>query len=155
MVDRATALEQQAAGSFDDVERNLGRAAVEPRPSALTPAQLEALGIQPMPLTDEAAQTDADRVDRLLVQHCIGEGRDGLLADTHESCRGADDRAEVKALVDRVNRARKQLWQWMREQRANASVDDLSRAWRKAHVDGVVCGGWIQGDDGEWHEKPC
>jgi uncharacterized protein YdbL (DUF1318 family) len=155
MVDRATALEQQAAGSFDDIERKLGRAALEPRPAALTPVQLEALGIQPMALTDEASETDADRVDRLLVQHCVGEGRDGLLADTHDACRGAEDRVEAKALIVRVNHARMQLWQWMHEQRSSTSVDELARAWQKSHAGGVACGAWIQGDDGQWHDKAC
>jgi hypothetical protein len=78
MVDRATALEQQAAGSFDDLEQRLDRAGIEPRPVPLTPGQLEALGIRPAPLVDESDLTDADRLDGLLAQHCIGEGRDGL-----------------------------------------------------------------------------
>ncbi len=53
MVDRATALEQQAAGSFDELEQQLARAAIAPRPVPLTPEQLEALGIAPPPLVDE------------------------------------------------------------------------------------------------------
>src|SRR5215472_19347577 len=110
MVDRATALEQQASGSFDDLERQLDRAAIEPRPVPLTPEQLEALGIRPAPLVDESDLTDADRLDGLLAQHCIGEGKDGLVADTRDACKGAADPGEVQTLIERVNRARRQLW---------------------------------------------
>jgi hypothetical protein len=155
MVDRATALEQQASGSYDEVELKLDRAAIEPRPVALTPAQLEALGIRPMPMTEETALTDADRVDHLLVQHCVGEGKDGLLVETHEACRGAADRVEATTLIERVNRARMDLWRWMHERRKEASVEDMSRAWRQAHAGGIVCAGWVQGEDGQWHDKAC
>jgi len=155
MVDRATALEQQASGSFDDVEQRLERAAVEPRPVPLTPEQLEALGLGSAPHADGAEATDADRVDALLVQHCIGEGVEGLLVDTRDQCRGAADTEEVLRTVEHVNRARRQLWRWMHEQRATVSVDALRRGWRAAHVRAVVCEGWIQGDDGAWQGKGC
>src|ERR1700712_4383771 len=88
MVDRATALEQQAGGSFEDVERDLALRAVSPRPVPLTPGQLEALGILPAPLVDHTDETEADRVDALLRQRCIGEGNDGLLVDTYDDCIG-------------------------------------------------------------------
>jgi hypothetical protein len=155
MVDRATALEQQASGSFDDVEQRLNRSAVEPRPVPLTPEQLEALGLASAPRAEGADATDADRVDDLLVQHCVGEGTDGLLADTRDQCRGAADAEELLRTVERVNRARRQLWRWMHEQRTSASVDDLRRGWRDAHLRDVVCGGWVQGDDGKWQGKTC
>ena len=109
MVDRATALEQQAAGSFDDLDRSLTRSGIVPRPVPLTPAQLEALGIKPTALVDETDLTDADRIDALLRLHCVGEGRDGLLADTHGACRGFADRGTSVVLIERVNRARAQL----------------------------------------------
>ena len=99
MVDRATALEQQASGSFEDLERKLDRAGIEPRPVPLTPEQLEALGIRPAPLVDESELTDADRLDGLLAQHCVGEGKDGLIVDTRDACKGADDAEEVQTLV--------------------------------------------------------
>ncbi|HXR11872.1 MAG TPA: DUF1318 domain-containing protein [Gaiellaceae bacterium] len=155
MVDRGTALEHQASGSFDDVEHRLDREAVEPRPVPLTPEQLEELGAQPTAPIDDARLTDSDRVDAWLVQHCIGEGADGLLVDTRDACRGAADPDQVGGAVERVNRARRQLWLWMHAQRADVSVDDLRRGWRKVHAAGVVCGGWIQGDDGKWQGKTC
>ena len=155
VVDRATALEQEAAGSFDDVERKLDRAGIEPRPVPLTPEQLESLGVRPAPLVAGADVTDADRVDGLLVQHCIGEGLDGLLVDTRDACRGAADADEIQTVVERVNRARRQLWRWMHEQRSDVGVDDLRKGWQKAHVRNVVCDGWVQGDDGKWLGKTC
>jgi uncharacterized protein YdbL (DUF1318 family) len=155
MVDRATALEQQAAGSFDDLERSLDRAGIEPRPVPLTPEQLEALGIRPTPLGDSTELTDADRLDGLLVQHCVGEGKDGLMVDTRDACHGGADAEEVQTLVERVNRARRQLWRWMHEQRPGTPAEDLQRAWREKHVRGIVCGGWIEASDGKWQEKSC
>ena len=155
MVDRATALEQQASGSFDDLERNLDRAAIEPRPVPLTPDQLEALGIRPAPLVDQSDLTDADRLDGFLAQHCVGEGKDGLIVDTRDACKGGADAEEVQTLLERVNRARRQLWRWMHEQRANVSEGELQRAWRENHVRNLVCGGWLEGSDGKWQGKSC
>jgi hypothetical protein len=155
MVDRATALEQQAAGSFDELEQRLDRAAIEPRPVPLSPEQLEALGIRPPPLVDESDLTDADRLDGLLTQHCVGEAKDGLVADTRDACKGGVDAEQLQHLVERVNRARRQLWRWMHEERADVAETELRRAWREKHLRDVVCGGWIEGSDGQWHGKAC
>jgi hypothetical protein len=155
MVDRATALEQQASGSFDDIELELDRAAIEPRPVPLTPEQLQALGIRPAPLVDESELTDADRLDGLLALHCVGEGRDGLVVDTRDACKGAADADEIQTLLERVNRARRQLWRWMHVQRADVLEEQLKRAWREKHVQNVVCGGWIEASDGKWQGKSC
>ena len=155
MVDRATALEQQASGSFDDLERQLDRAAIEPRPVPLTPEQLEALGIRPASLVDESDLTDADRVDGLLAQHCVGEGKDGLVLDTRDACKGGVDAEQMQLVVDRVNRARRQLWRWMHDQRPDVPEAELEGEWREKHLQNVVCGGWIQGSDGKWQAKAC
>jgi hypothetical protein len=155
VVDRATALEQQAAGSFAEIEHRLTRTAVVPQPVPLTPDQLEAMGFKAEPLVDKTEMTVADRVDGLLRQHCMGEARDGTVADTFEACIGAADRGLVQAMVEQVNAARRQLWRWMRERRPDVPADELRRAWRVAHAKGVVCGGWIQADDGKWEEKKC
>jgi hypothetical protein len=155
MVDRATALEQQAAGSFDDLELKLDRAGIEPRAVPLTPEQLEALGIRPASLVDESDLTDADRLEGLLAQHCVGEGKDGLIVDTRDACKGAPDAEEIQTLLERVNRARRQLWRWMHGQRADVSEAELQRGWRENHLRNVVCGGWIEGSDGKWQAKSC
>lgn len=155
MVDRATALEQQASGSFDDIELKLDRAAIEPRPVPLTPDQLETLGIRPAPLVDESELTDADRLDGLLAQHCLGEGKDGLIVGTRDACRGGADPQEAQVLTERVNGARRQLWRWMHDQRPDVPEADLKRAWHDNHVHGVVCGAWIEGSDSKWQAKTC
>jgi hypothetical protein len=158
LVDRATALEQQAAGSYADLERKLARAAMAPRPAPLTPEQLETLGIAPPSLVDDTERSDADRLDALIAQHCVGETKEGTLADTHESCKGAADRAQSIALIERTNAARQQLWRWMKDrtpEQKSHSLDEVRRAWQKTHARGVVCGGWIQRDDGGWQEKTC
>jgi hypothetical protein len=155
MVDRATALEQQASGSFDELETRLDRAAIEPRPVKLTPEQLETLGIHPPPLVDESDLTDADRLDGLLEQHCVGEGKDGLVVDTRSACKGAADAEEVQTLIDRTNRARRQLWKWMHDRRTDVPETELQRAWRENHLKNVTCGGWIEGADGKWQGKTC
>ncbi len=153
MVDRATALEEQAAGSYGDLEQRLYRAGMSPAPVPLTPNQLEALGVKPQPLVENLDLTPADRVDELLRRHCIGEGNDGLLTATKECRRGI--KGEDEALIDRVNKTRQSLWKWMRDRAPGSSEDDLKRAWRKKHLEAVICGGWVQADDGAWSDKKC
>jgi hypothetical protein len=155
MVDRATALEEQAAGSFKDVEQRLARAAMNPTPVPLTPNQLEELGLQPAPLVENMGKTQADRIDELLRRHCVGEGRDGLLVDTRRRCQAGRLTADDVALVERVNRSRLQLWQWMRTVRPGVAEEQLRRSWQQVHAQGVVCGGWVEADDGTWGEKKC
>ncbi|MET0400827.1 MAG: DUF1318 domain-containing protein [Cystobacter sp.] len=155
MVDRATALEEQAAGSFKDVEQRLARAGMNPTPVPLTPNQLEELGIHPTPLVENIGRTQADRVDELLRRHCVGEGKDGLLVNTRKSCRSGRMSSDDAALVDRVNQARFQLWRWMRTVRPEASEESLRRSWQQVHAEGVVCGGWVEASDGTWGEKKC
>ncbi|MFL5346532.1 MAG: DUF1318 domain-containing protein [Hyalangium sp.] len=155
MVDRATALEEQASGSFKDVEQRLARAGMSPTPVPLTPNQLEELGMQPTPLVENMGKTQADRVDELLRHHCVGEGRDGLLVDTRRSCQAGRLSANDVALVERVNRARVLLWQWMRTVRPTVPEESLRRSWQQLHAEGVVCGGWVESNDGTWGEKKC
>jgi hypothetical protein len=155
MVDRATALEEQAAGSYDELQQRLYRAGMTPAPVPLTPDQLEALGVKPAPLVDTLSQSPADHVDELLRRHCAGEGLEGLLVETrpkecHRGLSPADD-----ALIARVNEARQRLWRWMSEQKAAAAEVEVRRAWRKKHLEGVVCGGWVQSENGAWDAKKC
>lgn len=155
MVDRATALEEQASGSFKDVEQRLARAGMSPTPLPLTPNQLEELGLQPTPQTDALGKTQADRVDELLRRHCVGEGKDGLLVDTRRECQSRRLSADDLALVERVNRARLQLWQWMKTVRPGVPEESLRRSWQQVHAAGVVCGAWVEAHDGTWGEKKC
>ncbi|RKG89319.1 DUF1318 domain-containing protein [Corallococcus terminator] len=155
MVDRATALEEQAAGSFKDVEQRLARAGMSPTPVPLTPNQLEDLGIQPTPLIENLGRTPADRVDDLLRRHCVGEGREGLLVDTRRKCQAGRLSSDDVALMERVNRGRMQLWQWMHSVRPGVPEATLRKNWQQAHAEGVVCGGWVEAGDGTWGEKKC
>ncbi len=155
LVDRATALEQQASGSFDELETELQRNASKPRPIPLTPEQIEAVGIRQQPFVDQSELTDAGRVDLLLKQHCLGEAKDGTLVDTPTACRGAADRDLIATLVQRVNLARLQLWQWLHERQPKRSVEELRHAWHDAHLHGVVCDGWVQHVDDKWGGKGC
>ncbi len=154
-VDRATALEQQAGASFPEVEKKLAREAVTPRPVPLTPNQLESIGVSESAVVDEHEVTEAERVDDLLEHHCVGEGNDGLLAETTSTCRGGGDHDDLVKLVDRVNRARTQLWRWMHDQKPDGPMDELRRQWRTKHAAGVTCGALMQDDAGKWREKTC
>lgn len=155
MVDRATALEEQASGSFQDVEQRLARAGMNPTPVPLTPNQLEDLGSAPTPLVENLSKTQADRVDELLRRHCVGEGRDGLLVDTRRQCQAGRLSADDVALMARVNRSRLHLWKWMRTVRPGVSEEALRKSWQQVHAEGVVCGGWVEAADGTWGEKKC
>jgi Protein of unknown function (DUF1318) len=155
LVDRATALEQQAAGSYERLEAELTSAAMQPRPAPLSPDQLEAAGHRPAPLVEEAEPTDAERIDGLLKQRCIGEALDGSLVDTHDRCPQTEDLPALLALVDRQNRERSQLWRAIAADRPQASSDDVRRAWRVVHLKHVVCGGQVQNDAGKWEAKKC
>ena len=106
-------------------------------------------------MVDDTERTDADRVDALLTQHCIGEAKDGVLVETHDACKGAADRGQANELIERTNTARQQLWRWMKERKHERSLDEVRRAWHGEHARGVVCGGWLQRDDGKWEEKKC
>ncbi len=108
-----------------------------------------------MPIVDHTEQSEADRVDGLLRQHCLGEGKHGLLVDTHDDCIGASDRVVAIMFVDRTNRARLQLWRWLAAQRPELSADAVREKWREAHTRGVVCRGWLQADDDTWAAKKC
>jgi hypothetical protein len=155
LVDRATALEQQAAGSFTDIEKRLMRTGLSARPVPLTPDQLQALGIRQPPLVDSTDLTDADQVDMLLKQHCIGEARDGTLIDTNEACKGGADRGLALKLIERQNQARQQLWRFLQNRQPATPAPALRRTWREAHVRALVCGGWMQREDGGWEAKSC
>jgi hypothetical protein len=155
LVDRATALEQQGSGSFEELESRLLRIAATPRPTPLSPDQLQALGIRSAPLVDNSDTTDADRVDLLLKQRCLGEAKDGTLVETAKACQGAADHELIATLSARVNLARVHLWRWMHDRRPTVSQEELRRAWREAHLRGVTCDGWIERTDGTWEAKKC
>jgi hypothetical protein len=155
LVDRATALEEQAAGSYATLEAELTSAGMAPRPTPYSRAQLEAAGLKAPPISEEAELADADRIDALLKQRCIGEALDGTLVDTHDVCGVSEDLAASINLLDRANRDRAQIWHWLESERPKASPDDVRRVWRETHLKGVVCGGWVERAGGRWEAKAC
>jgi hypothetical protein len=151
LVDRKTALEEQAAGSFRGLEDDLEQAGISPRPTPLTGSQA---GTQVATVEEEAA-SDEERLDALLVRSCVGEATDGTLAVTTVRCTGTVDVARVTAMVERANRNRWQVWRYLQGRRPKASLDEVRRAWQKVHAEGVVCGGQVQRADGGWEAKKC
>jgi hypothetical protein len=155
VTDRVTALEEQAGGSFDELELKLTRAGIAPRPLPLTPEELDALGLKPPDTLEDPDSTRMDRLDRLLRQRCVGEGKDGLLVETAKDCRGAVDHDALAQLVESTNRARGQLWEWLKKERPKATLDEVRQSWVTTHRQGVVCGGWVQKADGTWEPRSC
>ncbi len=159
IVDKKTALEQQSSGSFRGLEEELAQAGLQPRPTPLTGAQLVEAGVTPPTAVgdpdDAAGLPDALRADTLLIQRCVGEGQDGLLALTLERCTGTIDVPQVTRLIERVNRNRRQLWQWLANREPKRPVDEVAKKWRAVHLAGAVCGAEIQKDDGSWEVKRC
>ena len=159
IVDRHTSLEQQAAGSFRGLEEELEQAALQPAPEPLTGAQLTAAGVGRTPGAEEADSDeglpDSLRADALLVQRCVGEANDGTLELTIDNCTGTIDVSSVNRLVERVNRNRRQLWQWMIEKSPGKTEAQAATAWREVHMTGLVCGGQRQNAAGAWEVKRC
>lgn len=155
VTDRVTALEEQAGGSFDELELKLTRAGIAPRPLPLTSEELDALGLKAPDTLDDPDSTRMDRLDRLLRQRCVGEGRDGLLVETPKDCKGAVDHDALSRIVESTNRARGQLWEWLRREHPKATLDEVRQSWTTSHRSGVVCGGWVQKPDGTWEPRSC
>ncbi|MCO4763197.1 MAG: DUF1318 domain-containing protein [Myxococcales bacterium] len=160
IVDRTTALEQQASGRFVALERELTQAGISPRPQPYTRGQLDAAGWTTPRQQDaiarlaEAALRDRGRTDALLVRRCIGEAKDGRLIQTRAACQGAVDEAAVSRLIERANRDRRQIWLYLRK-RTRKPDAAVRRAWLKVHRAEVPCGGWIESAAGAWSAKKC
>jgi hypothetical protein len=153
LLDRATALELEAAGRFPRLEQELDRAALTARPTPVARERLEEAG-QPRPIVEEQDVSDAERIDGLLVAACVGEALDGTLVETRDHC-AVKDVPHLGLLLERANRDRAQVWEWLRRQRPGHHAVDVRRAWREVHLRGVPCGAWIQIDGGGWEAKKC
>src|SRR5205807_1145449 len=128
----------QAGGSFAPLERSLTSAGMTPRPTPLSREQLDAANVKKVSAVEEADQSDAERVDALLKERCLGESLDGTLADTHTqpTCKGADDLAELVALIDRANRGRQQVWGYLGALKPSLPAGEVRQAWREQHLHG-------------------
>lgn len=162
LVDRKTALEEMAAGEYPDLERPLAQSGLSPRPLPMTRGQIEAAGAGPtsssfdlVVQTYQSLRNDQPLVDALLVRRCVGEGLDGLLVQTRETCVGEVDPSVLGPLVQRVNRDRRQLWAYMLSRAQGATEEQVRDSWREKHFPLIVCGGQVQQADGTWGVKPC
>jgi hypothetical protein len=153
VVDRATALEREAAGQYPRLDLDLEHAGTAAKPAALTREQLEDAG-QPRPVIEEIAPSDAERIDALLKDNCVGEALDATLVATPDRC-SVKQVPHLTSLLERVNRDRVQMWEWLKAARPTRSMKDVRQAWRQVHLRAVTCGGQIQNDDGKWEPKKC
>jgi hypothetical protein len=161
VVDQRTALEQQAAGGYPALENDLAQAGMAPSPEPFAREELAAgrepgAGAALGDLTQYSArgETDADTIDGLLLQHCIGEGLSGLLEPRASDCIGTTDSTELARVVGRENLHRRQLWSALAKERGKSS-DDARAAWREIHLEQVPCGAWLESAGGSWGAKAC
>lgn len=159
VVDRKTALEEQASGDLRPLEAALAVEVLTPGPVPLTRSELVAAGadddsaFRRLTSLHQGILSRAAQVDEWLVRRCVGEALDGRLVETPETCIGTWDPGQVSPVIQRVNRDREQLWQELAAGRA--SGEEVRKAWRRRHLEGLVCGGQVQGDDGRWDVKAC
>jgi hypothetical protein len=153
VLDRATALEREAAGTFPKLELELGKAGLTAKPAPITRDQLDAAG-QERPVVEETDASTAERIDALLKISCVGEARDGLLVETRDRCT-VKEVPHLQSLLERANRERNQIWQWLHSARPGRSLEEVRRSWRQVHLRALVCGGQVQRDDGDWELKKC
>ncbi len=161
LLDNKTALEHQAAGSYELLDRELAQAALSPSATPLTAGQLAEGGAATGAPVDELVRlhlemrSHAEVVDRLLLRRCVGEALDGSLRATFDSCPEGTDLAEVRRTVARANRERRQIWEFIRERRPDVPLDAVRATWRKHHLRHVRCGAPLETDDGGWAPKQC
>lgn len=165
IADRKTALEEQASGSFPALTAELQQAGVSARPVPYTRGQLEGAGVPvgkgDEQLAQEEASTEADLLDQLLLRRCIGEKRDGTLDETPATCTEPIAPGRQARLLERENRRRFQIWRAIAAKAATTpaakqqTLDDVRKAWRKAHQGEVLCGGQVQLEGGAWETKKC
>jgi hypothetical protein len=162
LLDRKTVLEEQASGELHPLENDLREAAIVPRGGEFTHAELEEAGadlshstLNQVVEVHALVRTEADYLDDLLVRRCIGEGQSGLLVETPRTCLGRTDEGRASAAVQRVNRARRQLWRYLHEKRPEVPEPELRATWRALHLEAVVCGAQVQDERGQWELKRC
>ena len=160
VVDSKTALEKQAAGEYPALENDLEQAGLAPRPEPFPREELVAGrnrsgggALGEVAELYAKAESDADKIDALLVKKCVGEATSGFLEARPADCTAAVDTAEMTRLLGRSNLHRRQVWQMIATERAT-DIEKARRAWRPIHLEQVVCGGLIQTDDG-WKPKAC
>ncbi|MCA9529828.1 MAG: DUF1318 domain-containing protein [Myxococcales bacterium] len=159
VMSRSTALERQANAELPQQTGELGQAALSPGPEAIPREQLatsgEAPGLGVASKLVAEAETDADRVDALLVGGCVGESSDGTLQTTPSRCALDVDPDAVAQLVGRENVHRRQVWRYLEARAPKTDPGRVREQWRSAHLQQVVCGGLVEGPEGKWAPKSC
>jgi uncharacterized protein YdbL (DUF1318 family) len=163
LVDRKTLLEEQAGGELVALENELREEVLHAEAAPFTRQHLR--NDAGADLSDDTLgtivsvhaliTTDAEVVDDLLRRRCVGEAVSGLLVATPARCAGRTIAARTSAIVQRVNRGRRQLWQYLHEQQPDVSEPALRERWRQHHADTIVCGGQVQRPDLTWQVKAC
>jgi hypothetical protein len=162
IVDRKTALEEQAAGTYKPLDAELDQASVSAKPVPYTRGQLESGGVPVGKGDEELAQadaaTDADLIDQLLTRRCVGESLDGTIVDTPKTCTEPLAPAQQARLLESENRRRWQIWRSLLALKSTSgrqpSVDELRKTWRAVHLGEVICGGQVETATG-WEIKKC
>jgi hypothetical protein len=160
VVDQKTALERQAAGDYPALENELEQAQLSPAPEPFTREELasgreqRAAGVLgELGQLYARGESDADILDRLLLQRCIGEAETGQLVPRPNDCVGATDRAELARVIGRENLHRRQLWELLaREHRSSAA--QVQTLWRAPHLEQVPCGALVE-TAARWEPKSC
>lgn len=161
LLDRKTVLEELASGELQPLENDLREEAALPRGVDFTRAELRGAGADVADdtlssIVDVYAmlRTDAEVVDELLLLHCVGESLGGELVETPVTCSRRLSERRTSAMIQRVNRARRQLWRHLEERRPDADPAELRARWRSRHLDSVICGGQVETESG-WEAKRC
>jgi hypothetical protein len=162
LVDRQTMLEEQISGELEALDQELREQVLVPTSADFSRGQLEAAGVD---LGDDTLSqvtrvhavlmSELEILDDLLVRRCIGEALTGLLEETPTTCSGRHTAQRTTAAVHRVNRARRQLWDFLARKTPGRPAADIARSWREAHLEGVVCGAQVQTPSGAWELKRC
>jgi uncharacterized protein YdbL (DUF1318 family) len=162
LLDRKTVLEEQASGELVPLENDLREAAIVPHRAEFTRGQLQEAGVDlsqgPLSTVVQVygvVRSEAELIDELLVRRCVGEGRNGLLVETPATCSGRSNVTRTSASVQRINRSRRQLWQYIQDRQPGASEEEVKDAWLRHHLSTVVCGGQVQSESGDWEVKRC
>jgi hypothetical protein len=161
LLDRKTVLEELASGELHPLENDLREEALVPRGVDYTRAELREAGADVSEGTLSSIveiyamlRTDAELVDELLVLRCVGESLDGQLVETPTTCSRRVNATRTSAMVQRANRARRQLWRYLEETRPDADPAALRASWRTQHLETVVCGAQLETERG-WEVKRC
>ncbi|MDX2009616.1 MAG: DUF1318 domain-containing protein [Myxococcaceae bacterium] len=162
LVDRQTMLEEQVSGELEALDQELREQVLVPTSADFSRGQLEAAGVD---LGDDTLSqvtrvhavlmSELEILDDLLVRRCVGEALTGLIEETPSTCSGRHSAQRTSAAVHRVNRARRQLWDFLGRTSPARSAAEIAQTWRQAHLEGVVCGAQVQAPSGAWGVKRC